>query len=258
MKTLSVRQPWASLIVSGLKDIENRTWAPNYLGPVLIHASSAKVPKNLADQNIFEVNNEIENEQLFGNFPEFEDLEYSAIIGYVTISGDSNDSESVWAMPLDHQWHLEDAYLFDDPIRGVKGKLNLFETVEIDIDHLPAAHKLVRRAPRLEGECLVIPVTETGLQEIREANRVELCATDEILNLVEKPIEAQKEGEYAFKPIGSIRLETLTQQVSFEVEQISYQFWDQEDGSPIKVIDWNMNEIDYFNIAILLKDVIVP
>ena len=32
MKTLSVRQPWASLLVSGLKDIENRTWAPNYKG----------------------------------------------------------------------------------------------------------------------------------------------------------------------------------------------------------------------------------
>lgn len=37
MKTLSVRQPWASLLVSGLKDIENRTWAPNYKGLSLIH-----------------------------------------------------------------------------------------------------------------------------------------------------------------------------------------------------------------------------
>lgn len=38
MKTLSVRQPWASLLVSGLKDIENRTWAPNFKGRILIHA----------------------------------------------------------------------------------------------------------------------------------------------------------------------------------------------------------------------------
>ena len=57
MKTLSVRQPWASLLVSGLKDIENRTWAPNFKGGILIHASSAKGPKRFAEMNVFEVNN---------------------------------------------------------------------------------------------------------------------------------------------------------------------------------------------------------
>ena len=36
-----------------LKDIENRTWAPNYKGRILIHASSTKVPKNFADRIIF-------------------------------------------------------------------------------------------------------------------------------------------------------------------------------------------------------------
>src|ERR1700751_1203203 len=39
MKILSIRQPWASLIVSGIKDVENRTWRTNYRGPVLVHAS---------------------------------------------------------------------------------------------------------------------------------------------------------------------------------------------------------------------------
>lgn len=57
MKTLSVRQPWASLLVSGLKDIENRTWAPNFKGRIMIHASLAKVPKSFAEMNVFEVNN---------------------------------------------------------------------------------------------------------------------------------------------------------------------------------------------------------
>ena len=38
MKALSIRQPWAELIVAGLKDIENRTWRTDYRGPVLIHA----------------------------------------------------------------------------------------------------------------------------------------------------------------------------------------------------------------------------
>src|SRR6267378_3713180 len=39
MKIISIRQPWASLIVSGVKDVENRTWSTRYRGPVLIHAS---------------------------------------------------------------------------------------------------------------------------------------------------------------------------------------------------------------------------
>ena len=56
---------------------------------------------------------------MFGNFPEYEDLEYSAIIGYVTVNGDCDDSTSVWAVPVKHQWHIEDAYIFDEPIRAI-------------------------------------------------------------------------------------------------------------------------------------------
>ncbi len=38
MLALSIMQPWAHLIVSGQKDIENRTWRTDYRGPFLIHA----------------------------------------------------------------------------------------------------------------------------------------------------------------------------------------------------------------------------
>lgn len=42
MKALSVKQPWASVICTGLKDVENRTWKPAQIpGRFLIHASSA-------------------------------------------------------------------------------------------------------------------------------------------------------------------------------------------------------------------------
>ncbi|MFA5849961.1 MAG: ASCH domain-containing protein [Bacteroidales bacterium] len=43
MKTLTVKQPWASLIVEGIKDIENRTWKTNFRGRVLIHSSARPV-----------------------------------------------------------------------------------------------------------------------------------------------------------------------------------------------------------------------
>ncbi|HDU8694716.1 TPA: ASCH domain-containing protein, partial [Morganella morganii subsp. morganii] len=39
MKAISIRQPWAWLIVNGHKDIENRSWRTKYRGQVLVHAS---------------------------------------------------------------------------------------------------------------------------------------------------------------------------------------------------------------------------
>lgn len=38
MKALTIRQPWADLIASGEKQIENRTWQTDYRGPLAIHA----------------------------------------------------------------------------------------------------------------------------------------------------------------------------------------------------------------------------
>lgn len=48
MKTLSIRQPYATLICSGVKDVENRSWNTQLRGRVLIHAS-----KNYTD--LFEI-----------------------------------------------------------------------------------------------------------------------------------------------------------------------------------------------------------
>lgn len=38
MKTLTIKQPFATLIVEGLKEYEFRTWKTNYRGEILIHA----------------------------------------------------------------------------------------------------------------------------------------------------------------------------------------------------------------------------
>lgn len=38
MKVLTIREPWASLIVYGYKKYEFRSWKTNYRGKVLIHA----------------------------------------------------------------------------------------------------------------------------------------------------------------------------------------------------------------------------
>jgi hypothetical protein len=39
MKAISIRQPWASLIVAGHKDVENRSWRTSFRGQIYVHAS---------------------------------------------------------------------------------------------------------------------------------------------------------------------------------------------------------------------------
>jgi ASCH domain len=48
-KIITIRQPWASLIVHGFKDIENRSWSTSYRGPVLVHASMRPSGRPVAD-----------------------------------------------------------------------------------------------------------------------------------------------------------------------------------------------------------------
>jgi hypothetical protein len=46
LKAISIRQPWAWLIVNGYMDVENRIWAANVRGRVLIHAGASKSDTN--------------------------------------------------------------------------------------------------------------------------------------------------------------------------------------------------------------------
>lgn len=50
MKCLAVQQPFAHLLGSGAKRIENRTWGTSYRGPVLIHASKAQPSRECLDR----------------------------------------------------------------------------------------------------------------------------------------------------------------------------------------------------------------
>ena len=38
MQALSIKQPWAELILRGIKDVENRTWETAYRGQFILHA----------------------------------------------------------------------------------------------------------------------------------------------------------------------------------------------------------------------------
>jgi hypothetical protein len=52
MKTISIIQPWATLIMIGEKNFETRSWATKYRGELGIHASK-KVDKRICEQEPF-------------------------------------------------------------------------------------------------------------------------------------------------------------------------------------------------------------
>ena len=127
MKVLSVKQPWAYLICSGIKDIENRTWKcpQKYIGQrVLIHASAK------ADDIKLAVDGQATAEeiQLLSalNYCDENEL-YSAIIGSVRFVDCVINHESIWAEKGVYNWVLANPILFDKPILNVKGKLGFWD-----------------------------------------------------------------------------------------------------------------------------------
>lgn len=145
MKALSIKQPWASLIAHGIKDIENRTWKTHFRGRIYIHSAAKSMFNNSVKQNyegfkqlgFFESMIEDANNKLFG-FMNHQDLNItSAIIGEVDIVDCVVNHPSIWAekthCPYSHlkpiyNWVLANPVLYEKPIVNVKGKLSFWET----------------------------------------------------------------------------------------------------------------------------------
>lgn len=89
MKALSIRQPWAWLIVNGHKDIENRVWPTKFRGPVLIHASKGMT----RDEYAFAL---VHAEEQGVALPPFDELERGGIVGRAVITDCVTRSESPW------------------------------------------------------------------------------------------------------------------------------------------------------------------
>lgn len=107
MKCLSIRQPWAHLIIHGGKDIENRTWKTKHRGPFLIHAAQ------IIDYEACRKFNLKPNQ-----------LHTGGIIGVVDLVDVVTESKSKW-------WIGPIGFVLENPkeleYRVYKGKLNFFE-----------------------------------------------------------------------------------------------------------------------------------
>lgn len=122
MKVLTIKEPWASLIINRYKKYEFRSWKTKYRGKILIHAGMS-LEKDAAKR-----------------FSEY-NLEYykGAIIGEATITDcilvDTKFNEELRKInPLvyarsnhveTYAWKLENIKKYDKPIY-IKGKLGLW------------------------------------------------------------------------------------------------------------------------------------
>ena len=123
MKALSIRQPWAWLIVNGYKDIENRTWSTNFRGRVYVHAGRKIKSGDFPEQRDYITQSGI-------LLPEEPAL--GAIVGEVTITDCVNTSSSPWFRgPYGFLLLEPTAYAMPIPYRG---QLGFFDVDEAEIN----------------------------------------------------------------------------------------------------------------------------
>ena len=127
MKALSIIQPWASLIATGIKDIENRTWRTNYRGEFLIHASAKRLPAGWTALTSEQYAAATRLVNPYGKENDVKQLPVSAIIGKARLVDCVLNHPSVWAEKGVWNWVLADVQLFSTPILNVNGRLGFWE-----------------------------------------------------------------------------------------------------------------------------------
>ena len=93
MKAISIRQPWAWLILNAGKDIENRTWPTSVRGRVLIHAASSMTQEEYLDAHYFAFKL---NPSMAQRIPIMKSLERGGIVGEVEIVNCMVKAYSQW------------------------------------------------------------------------------------------------------------------------------------------------------------------
>lgn len=93
MRALTVRQPWAWLLMHGTKDIENRNWPTSIRGTVAIHAAKGMTTAEWHDAVEFVATFD---EKLANCIPGPHLLVRGAIIGTMELRGCVHRSDSPW------------------------------------------------------------------------------------------------------------------------------------------------------------------
>lgn len=121
MKAISIRQPWAWLIIHGTKNIENRDWYCGHKGELGIHAAKGMTRAEYDDAKGFVAEFD---PILAERIPSPSELVRGALIGTVTMRGCVKDADSPWFSG--RYGFLLDAPCPCAPI-PMRGQLGIFE-----------------------------------------------------------------------------------------------------------------------------------
>jgi hypothetical protein len=114
IKVLTVRQPWADAILSGLKTVENRSYRTKYRGKLYIHSSLAKPSKK-----------DILYCQKRGfDYDELHSYK-GCILGHVTVTDVLIDSDNDWYVLDCYQWKLTNPVKLKHPVKAI-GRLGIW------------------------------------------------------------------------------------------------------------------------------------
>ena len=139
MKALSIRQPWATLILRGGKDIENRVWRTKQRGTVLIHASKGMTRDEWEDAMAFArpllLERHGDDAELWEAFA-FDRQKRGGIVGAVDLI------DCVYASPS--RWYMGDAgFVLANPrplpFFPLKGALGFFDVPDAVVDKLASS-----------------------------------------------------------------------------------------------------------------------
>ena len=140
MKALGLKQPWASLLASGVTKVENRDWVTEERGTFLIAATNAKLEWDSLDPQLKGIYKNLERQ---GVLPAYEDLPMNAIIGYadfISIMDRSNlpGTNRRYA----HHFVIKNPHVFDEPIPNHATGSKFYEVTEVKPENLPASHQV--------------------------------------------------------------------------------------------------------------------
>lgn len=153
MKILSVKQPYAQLIVSGVKDVENRSRKTNYRGRIYIHASKSIHEHYLPFVNRYSghlyYNGSSHDAVDCGNVDNsyFDSCVFSAIIGHVDLVDCTFHHESKFGIAGYYKYVLANPVMYKVPILNVAGKLGIWE---------PDEHLKNKIENKLISECFLL------------------------------------------------------------------------------------------------------
>lgn len=126
MIALSIRQPWAWLILHGGKDIENRDWQTKFRGRVLVHASKGMTRDEWESAWIFAYGTGAAPKAVDAGITR-DNIERGGIVGSVEIVDCIADSGSHWFVGR-YGFVLRDPRPL--PFTPWKGQLGFFDVPE--------------------------------------------------------------------------------------------------------------------------------